>query len=158
VRDDQSNVIGILGISRDIRGLKTAEEKNRDSEAIYQSLIESLPQCIFRKDREGRFEYVNQSLCNLLGLKTEHFLGKTDFDMNPKALAAKYRRDDQWVMTHEKVFEGVEYCKTKTKKIKIRVFKSPVYDARGRVIGVQGVFSAMQPAAPAKSARSKGNQ
>ena len=48
---------GVLGISRDIRGVKNAEEKTRDSEAIYASLIEALPQAIFRKNAEGRYEY-----------------------------------------------------------------------------------------------------
>jgi len=141
VRDPKGKISGILGISRDIRGLKSAEEKTRDSEAIYRSLIEALPQAIFRKDRDGRYVYVNQRLCELVGLTPGDFLGKTDFDTNPKDLAAKYRRDDKLVMTHEKIFEAVEPFKTKDRLIKIRVFKTPVYDARGRVVGVQGIFS-----------------
>ncbi|HLY74587.1 MAG TPA: PAS domain-containing protein [Planctomycetota bacterium] len=151
LRDQKSRITGILGISRDIRSVKRAEEKTRDADAVYRSLIESLPQCIFRKDFEGRYEYVNQRLCDLLGLTTKDFLGKTDFDTNPKALAAKYRRDDQWVMTHEKVFEGVEDFKTKQKRIKIRVVKTPVYDARGRVVGVQGMFMPLDSSSPKKS-------
>lgn len=141
LRDEKNRVSGILGISRDLKGLKRAEEKARDSEAIYRSLIESLPQCIFRKDFDGRYEYVNQRLCDLAGKSPKDFLGKTDFDTNPKALATKYRRDDKWVMTHERVFEAIEEFKTKTRKIKIHVFKTPVYDARGRVVGIQGIFS-----------------
>ena len=150
LRDEKGKVNGILGISRDIKGIKQAEEKTRDSEAMYRSLIESLPQCIFRKDFEGRYEYVNERLCDLAGLTTKDFLGKTDFDTNPKALAAKYRRDDKWVMTHEKIFEAVEDFKSKRKKIRIRVFKSPVYDASGRVIGVQGIFSPLEELDTAK--------
>jgi PAS domain S-box-containing protein len=141
LRDDQGAIIGTLGISRDIKAVKRAEQQTRDSDALYHSLIETLPQCIFRKDLEGRYLYVNQRLCDLMGRTQKDCLGKTDYDTNPKALAAKYRRDDQWVMTHEKMFEAVEEFKTKTKKIKIRVYKTPVYDSSGRVIGVQGVFT-----------------
>src|SRR5579862_54217 len=151
--DEQGSVSGILGISRDIKGMKHAEEKVRDSAALYQSLIESLPQCIFRKDIEGRYEYVNQRLCDLVGLTPKDYLGKTDFDTNPKALAAKDRRDDKWVMTHEKQFEEVEEFKTKEKIIQIRVVKTPVYDSRGRVVGVQGVFSQVPKAVPKKPRR-----
>ena len=61
-------IVGTMGISRDIRGVKRAEEKARDSDALYQSLIESLPQCIFRKDLDGRYVYVNQRLCDLHGV------------------------------------------------------------------------------------------
>jgi PAS domain S-box-containing protein len=141
LRSPGGKVAGVLGISRDIRGVKNAEEKARDSDALYRSLIESLPQAIFRKDVEGHYLYVNQNLCDLVGLRPRDFLGKTDHDTNPKDLAAKYRRDDQWVMTHQKLFEAVEHFKTKDKLIKIRVCKTPVYDARGRVVGVQGVFA-----------------
>lgn len=155
LRDELGAIAGILGISRDIKGVKRAEQKTRDSEALYRSLIESLPQCIFRKDLEGRYEYVNQRLCDLMGRTFEDMLGKTDFDSHPKALAAKYRRDDKWVMTHEKVFEDIEQFKSKQKKLTIHVRKTPVYDSNGRVIGVQGVFSPLPKAAPASRSRSK---
>jgi len=141
LRDPEGAIVGTFGVSRDIRGVKRAEEKTRDSEALYQSLIETLPQCIFRKDVEGRYVYVNQQLCDLFGLTPKEFLGKTDFDVSPKALAAKYRRDDQWVITHQKLFVAIEMVKSKSKKIRIRIHKTPVYDSRGRVVGVQGVFS-----------------
>ena len=144
LRDKGGSVIAVLGISRDIRGVKRAEEKTRDSEALYQSLIESLPQCIFRKDVEGKYVYVNHRLCALYGLTPKQFLGKTDLDVNPPALAAKYRRDDQWVMSHEKVFEAEEEVRAKRKKIRIRIYKTPVYDSNGRVVGVQGVFSPLR--------------
>jgi PAS domain S-box-containing protein len=143
LRNEKGAVVGILGFSRDIRREKRVEEMARDSEALYQSLIESLPQCIFRKDVEGKYVYVNQRLCALLGITAKKFLGKTDFDVNPAPLATKYRRDDQWVMAHQKVFEAVEYLKAKRKKIKIRIYKTPVYDSKGVVVGVQGVFSAV---------------
>ena len=160
LRNDAGEVVGVIGISRDIKGMKHAEEAARDSDALYRSLIEALPQCIFRKDAEGRYVYVNQRLCELFGLTPDQFLGKTDFDVNPTELAWKYRRDDQWVMAHEKVFEAVEEVKGKRKRIPIRIYKSPVYDAQGRVVGVQGVFAPLpeergtarrkKPKAPAK--------
>jgi PAS domain S-box-containing protein len=141
LRDLKGEVVGILGVSRDIKGVKRAERQTRDSDALYQSLIESLPQCIFRKDSDGRYVYVNQRLCALFGLTPEQFLGKTDFDVNPAPLATKYRRDDQWVMSRQKVFEAVEEVKARRKRIRIRIYKTPVYDSSGHVIGVQGVFS-----------------
>jgi PAS domain S-box-containing protein len=152
LQDETGAIIGIFGVSRDIKGVKRAEEKTRDSEALYQSLIESLPQCIFRKDMDGRYVYVNHRLCSLQGLSPKDFLGKTDFDVNPPALAAKYRRDDLWVMSHQKVFEAVEQVKAKRKKVRIRICKTPVYDSSGRVVGVQGVFS---PVADTRSQKSR---
>jgi PAS domain S-box-containing protein len=140
LRNRNGRIVGTMGVSRDIKGVKRAEEKARDSEALYQSLIEALPQCIFRKDVEGRYVYVNQRMCDLHNVTREEFLGKTDRDVNPPGLAAKYRRDDEWVMTRQKLFEATEEVQTERKKIRIRIYKTPVYDGSGRVVGVQGVF------------------
>jgi PAS domain S-box-containing protein len=144
LRDLRGKIVGIMGVSRDIKGVKRAEKLTRDSDALYQSLIECLPQCIFRKDVDGRYVYVNNRLCALLGLTPEQFLGKTDFDVNPAPLATKYRRDDQWVMTRQKSFQAEEEVKAKRKRIKIRIYKTPVYDSSGHVVGVQGVFSPLE--------------
>lgn len=142
MKDPKGTVIGTFGISRDLRVEKRAEERVRDSEALYQSLIECLPQCIFRKDTEGRYLYVNQRLCASMNKKPEDLLGKTDFDINPAALANKYRSDDQMVMRTQRMLETVEQYRPKGKRkaVTIRVTKTPVYDSQGRVVGVQGIF------------------
>jgi len=134
-------VVGIAGVLRDIGAQKKAEERTKDSDALYQSLIECLPQCIFRKDTEGRYVYVNRRLCEALRRDPEEMLGKTDYDVCPKPLAEKYRTDDKWVMQTQKLLDTVEEFKPAGKKpVKIRVNKTPVYDSSGRVVGVQGIF------------------
>ena len=135
-------VVGILGLLRDIGAQKKAEERTKDSDALYQSLIECLPQCIFRKDAEGRYVYVNRQLCEALGHPPEALIGKTDYDVNPRPLAEKYRTDDKYVMQSQKLLDTVEEFKPHKQKktVRIRVTKTPVYDSSGRVIGVQGIF------------------
>ena len=39
----------------------------RDSEALYSSLVESLPVHVLRKDLEGKFVFANRSFCELVG-------------------------------------------------------------------------------------------
>jgi PAS domain-containing protein len=60
------------------------EQALRDSEAVYHSLVEQLPMNVFRKDREGRFLFVNALLCRTLGRRREEVLGKSA------------RRDSSW--------------------------------------------------------------
>jgi eukaryotic-like serine/threonine-protein kinase len=50
---------------------RKAEEALRDSEALYHSLVESLPCSVFRKDLEGRFTFANQRYCELVGRPLE---------------------------------------------------------------------------------------
>jgi PAS domain S-box-containing protein len=152
LRDPDGKIIGLLGISRDLGARKQVEEKLKDSAALYQSLIECVPQCVFRKDTEGRYVYVNRRLCEAMGKKPEDFLGKTDYDVNARPLAEKYRKDDRWVMKMQKTFQDTEDLRPKGKgrkaSVRICVVKTPVYDSKGRVVGVQGMFwPAPQPGA-----------
>src|SRR5439155_17783629 len=77
----------------------------------------------------------------MLGRKLEEIVGKTDFDFFPKELAEKYRRDDQRVMETGETFQTVEeHQEPGQDKIYVQVLKTPLCDATGRTIGVQGMF------------------
>jgi two-component system, sensor histidine kinase and response regulator len=113
----------------------------RDSEALYHSLVEGLPLNIFRKDREGRFTFGNRRFCETIRRPLAGIIGKTDFDFFPPELAEKYRRDDELVATTGQMFETVEeHQKDTGELIYVHVLKSPIYDARNQIIGVQAIF------------------
>src|SRR5262249_11360114 len=95
IRDKQGRLLYYEGTVEDITQRRHAEENLRNSEALYHSLVETLPQNIFRKDLEGRFTFANQQFCKTLGRKLEEIVGKTDFDFFPPELAEKYQRDDR---------------------------------------------------------------
>jgi len=117
------------------------EKALRDSEALYHSLVQSLPQNIFRKDKEGRFTFGNQRYCDTVDLALPDLLGKTDFDLFPPDLAAKYVADDQRIMQTGLVLDTVEkHHPPGGETIYVHVVKTPVLDAAGEVIGVQGIF------------------
>jgi PAS domain S-box-containing protein len=120
---------------------RKAEEALRESEALYHSLVESLPCTVFRKDLEGRFTFANQGFCELVGRPLEQLLGKNDFDINPRDLADKYRRDDQQVIETGDVVEDIEEHLSVQAKGKryLHVLKTAVCDAGGKVIGMQGI-------------------
>lgn len=133
--------IGIQGIGRDIADRKRMEQELRRSELLYHSLVESLPLCVFRKDSEGRFTFVNQRFCEFLGLPLEAVIGKTDFDLFPAEAAEKYRADDLRVTETGNVYDAEERTlRQKSETRWVRVIKSPLKDVAGRTVGVQGVF------------------
>jgi PAS domain S-box-containing protein len=117
------------------------QQQLRNSEALHQSLVETLPFFIFRKDLEGRFLFVNDRFCKHFGLTKEQIIGKTDLDLFPEDLAAKYRRDDMLVRQSEQNLDVVETHQSADDTPQfVHVVKSPIYDTENQLIGVQGVF------------------
>jgi sigma-B regulation protein RsbU (phosphoserine phosphatase) len=141
VRDAQGRLLHYEGTVEDITQRKLAEEKLRDSEALYHSLVETLPQSIYRKDLEQRFTFVNQLFCQSLGRNAAEILGRTDADFYPPKQAAKYEREDRRVIETRKTFGAVEErALPGGEKNYVQVVKTPLYDAHGNVIGLQGIF------------------
>jgi PAS domain S-box-containing protein len=118
-----------------------AEQQWRDSQSLYQSLVQSLPMNVLRKDREGRFTFGNTLALQTMGKTLEELHGRTDFDFFPEPLANKYRRDDCRVMQTGEVFEDVEKHHTpQGRDLFVQVLKTPVRDAKGEITGVQVLF------------------
>jgi len=120
---------------------ESAERSLRDSEAIYHSLVESMPVSLFRKNLDGEFTYANKPFCQELGVPVADIIGKTDFNFFPRDLAEKYRSNDAEVIKSGRVFEDVEGHTTPDgKQMFVHVLKVPVINGDGEAIGVQAVF------------------
>ncbi len=119
---------------------KQALEALRVSEEMYQSLVESIPICVWRKDRNGRFTYANKSFCEEYGKPREEVIGKTDFDISPPELAEKYQRDDSIVLTTGQILRVNEETSRHEELRVVEVTKSPIHDEHGNIVGTQGIF------------------
>jgi rsbT co-antagonist protein RsbR len=124
-----------------LKGVQPELQSPHTSEITFRAMIESLPQCIFSKDAQGRFTYANPSYCKNEGKALEEFLGKDDFDMHPPEFAEKYRADDAKVMESGQLFSAVEeHQSLGGEKTLTQVMKIPVYDANGQNAGIIGIF------------------
>src|SRR2546426_10133820 len=74
----------------------------------FQTLVETLPQNILRKDAQGRFTFANRKLCQSIGRSPDEIIGRTDFDLFPAELARKYHQDDCRVMETREILDTVE--------------------------------------------------
>ena len=127
------------------------EEELRASRAFYHSLVENMPQCLFRKDLEGRFTFANGRFCQMTAKSLDEILGKTDFDFYPHELAEKYRRDDQEVVRTGGLLDSVEeFEEPGGERVFVKVIKTPIADQQGKAIGLQGIFWEVSDAARLK--------
>jgi sigma-B regulation protein RsbU (phosphoserine phosphatase) len=141
VRDGKGALLYYEGTVEDTTQHRRAEEKLRHSEALYHSLVETLPQNVFRKNLELRFTFGNQKFCENLGRPLEDIIGKTDFDFFPPELAEKYQRDDRQVLATGQLYETVEeHQPPGSSRIYVQVVKTPLREAGGRILGLQCIF------------------
>lgn len=121
---------------------RKVEEALMESEAFYQSLVETLPLAMLRKDLTGRFTFANRLVCDAFNKPLESIIGHSDHDFFPKELADKYRADDRWVLEQRSNLETTEEFQTPSGERRYtHVVKSPVYDSKGNLVGIQGIFS-----------------
>jgi len=142
VRNEKNELVHYEGTAEDITDRKQVQADLRNSEALYHSLVETLPQNIFRKDLNERFTFANQRFCDTLQKPLDEIVNKTDFDFFPPELAVKYQRDDRVVMQTGKLFEAVEEYSQLSGggKRYVQVVKTPLRNASGKIIGLQGIF------------------
>ncbi|HIK92550.1 MAG TPA: PAS domain S-box protein [Planctomycetes bacterium] len=141
ISDESGAPLCVGGIATDITDQKLAEQSLAESQAVFHSLVESLPLNVVHKDLEGRIVFGNRRYCDTLNQPLEQLLGKTDFDLFPEELATKYRLDDQQVLESGGDCRVVEQHRMPNGDlIYVEVMKGSVFDASGTVSGVQRIF------------------
>ncbi len=125
-RDASGALLYFEGTVQDITQHRQAEESLQNSEALYHSLVETLPVCIFRKDLQGRFTFANQAFCASLKRPLAEIVGRTDLEFYPGELAAKYIRDDREVIENRKLLEAIEeHQQPEGQRSYVQVLKAP---------------------------------
>jgi PAS domain S-box-containing protein len=120
---------------------RQVDERQR-SHAFIRQIIDTAPNLIFAKDREGRFTLVNKAVAEAYGTTVEHVIGKTDADFNPHAEEVQaFRQKDLEVMdARQERFIAEEKITDATGTVRwLQTVKRPILDAQGTAIMVLGV-------------------
>lgn len=76
-RDAAGNIIGIIGISRDISDRKKSEQITRNNEQLLSLLMDSIPAFTAYVDSEERYQWVNKVHEQWFGRSRSEILGRT---------------------------------------------------------------------------------
>jgi len=80
IHDEGGDKIGCLAIGRDITEKKIAEEKLKESELFYRTLIADSLDGMLLLDTDGKITFVSPSVKNVLGYDNSEVIGRNGFD------------------------------------------------------------------------------
>jgi PAS domain S-box-containing protein len=142
LRNEQGEVVGTFGVSRDITERKRFEELLASERNLLRTLIDNLPDVIYAKDAESRMMMANIAQARLLGAATvDDLIGKTDFDFFSQEMASKYFKDEQaLIKSGRSMINEEEPTVDPLGNHKwLSTTKVPLRDARGNITGFVGV-------------------
>jgi len=108
LRDGKGQVVGLVGIGRDITDRKQTEEALRVSDAQLSGLFAAMNDVVIVFDRTGKYISIAPTHRNLLVKPSEELIGKTLYDVFPKREAESLSRDILAVLETCKIRQ-VEY-------------------------------------------------
>ena len=131
----------ISGVFYDFTARKEMEEMLRASEARFQAFMEHSPAVAFMKDAEGHYIYINGACERMSQRKMEEWIGKTDFEVFPAAIAAQHHETDLSVLATQSPVQLVSSVPSPSgDQTHWAVFKFPVPDLPDRgIIGGMAV-------------------
>ena len=106
---------------------------------LLSHLVDAVPQAVMLKDRQGRYRYVNDYLCRLLGRSRSGIVGKTDVDLFGEEIGTTIREREQQVyenglsISYRETFPvGGERRTFQTKRV-------PLRNPEGEIVATIGV-------------------
>ena len=132
-----------IAIKQDITERKRAEEELYRAHQMLQTILNTIPQRVFWKDRNCTYVGCNRAFATDAGLNNPaEIIGKSDFDLVWSETAEVYRTDDKLVMEQGSAKLGYEEMQDRADRgrVWLRTSKLPLWDREGKVIGVIGTY------------------
>jgi PAS domain S-box-containing protein len=136
IHDDEGNVVGVLGLSSEVR----SQELN--NQIYLENIIERIPYYIFWKNTASVYLGCNQRFADLVGKKSpKEIIGKTDVELEwGKGEPELYRQGDLETMQgNPKINVEEVLARPDGSNIVMLVSKIPLRDKFNNCIGVLGI-------------------
>lgn len=124
----------------DISQLKLLEQALLEKEGYQRALLDNFPFMVWLKDTECRYLAVNSAFAKTFGGEsTEYFVGKSDFDFVPAAVAKAWQVADREVLASRRQISVEEEIHHRTgKSTWSETYRAPVLDDQGNLLGIVG--------------------
>jgi PAS domain S-box-containing protein len=142
------NVVELKGAIQDITELKKKEEETilakeqaEKSELLIKTIVNTVPDLIWLKNKEGVYLECNKRFEDFFGQSSNEIIGKTDYDFVNKELADFFRKNDKLAMNAGKPTvneEEITFASDGHSEI-LETIKTPLVDKKNKILGILGV-------------------
>lgn len=138
--DSARNITHFIGVKEDISLQKRAEELLEKERSLLRSLVDSIPDLIFYKNREGLYMGCNKAFEAFTGMHEEALVGKSAAEVLPTDIGASFHENDQLMLEDETARKHeVWVTYPDGRQVLLDTLTTPYYDAQGRLLGLIGV-------------------
>jgi PAS domain S-box-containing protein len=140
--DSRGEFVGALGTFQDVTDQTLLKQQVEEERAQLLTLINSLPDAVYMKDRDGRFVIANRAAAEIMGAgEPQNLIGKTDHDFYPREKAEEFRADERTVMEEGRPIVDKLEPPIVSGEVRwwILTTKVPLMDQNGNVRGLVGV-------------------
>ena len=141
VYDPDGKLTHVDGFISDITETVKIEAALQKSEEKYRSLVESVSDGVWETGKDIRFTYVSPRICEIMGYKPDHILGKTPYDLMSPEEAERVKIVMQPSEIDGNPFSLLEFETRRAdgSRIILEVGGDPIIDEHGNLMGFRGI-------------------
>ncbi len=124
----------------DITDQKLAAETLRRTTELLQAVVAGTPDCVFVKDREGRYLLCNEAFARFVGRTVDQMIGMTNAQIFDAQMALALIGTDLRVLEAGDIVSSEDLLPGIDGEHTFITTKAPYRDAQGRIIGVFGIL------------------
>jgi PAS domain S-box-containing protein len=132
-------IVGAVISFTDITERKRAEASSQRSQRLLQSVMDNTNALVYVKDTNGRYLVVNRMWSELLDLPEESVIGRTDGEIFPAHLAARFVENDEMVRRTMTSHSTEETALVNGEERFFLSNKFPLLGEDGKLFGTAGV-------------------
>lgn len=136
----EEEVVGLVAHGVDVTEEVESQERLDETSRLLNGIVESVPDAVYAKDREGRYLMINSAGAALFDLTVEEVVGRMDDELFRETDAARIREDDREVLRSGRSIHVREQVRTHHGEERyFDVTKAPLRDGDGATVGVVGI-------------------